>query len=84
MLHFGSDEGVEMAAAYHSVISTVKLHGISFGRFLGEFFQKVFSGCRDFLSMTPLNIGLTYAKYRANEHKAKLAWLYRAQPIFMK
>ena len=29
MLHFGSDEGVEMAAAYHSVISTVKLHGMS-------------------------------------------------------
>ena len=58
MLHFGSDEGVEMAAAYHSVISTVKLHGMSSWHFLGEFFQKVFSGCRDFLSMTPLNIGL--------------------------
>ena len=26
-LHYGSDEGVEMAVAYHSVISTVKLHG---------------------------------------------------------
>ena len=58
MLHFGSDEGVEMAAAYHSVISTVKLHGMSSWHFLGEFFQKVFSGCRDFLSITPLNIGL--------------------------
>ena len=62
MLHFGSDEGVEMAAAYHSVISTVKLHGMSSWHFLGEFFQKVFSGCRDFLSMTPLNIGLAYSK----------------------
>ena len=62
MLHFGSDEGVEMATAYHSVISTVKLHGMSSWRFLGEFFQKVFSGCRDFLSMTPLNIGLAYSK----------------------
>ena len=62
MLHFGSDEGVEMAAAYHSVISTVKLHGMSSWHFLGEFFQKVFSGCRNFLSMTPLNIGLAYSK----------------------
>ena len=29
MLHFGSDEGVKMAATYHSIISTVKLHGRS-------------------------------------------------------
>lgn len=27
MLHFGCDEGEEMAAAYYSIISTVKLHG---------------------------------------------------------
>ena len=26
-LHYGSDEGTKMAATYHSVISTVKLHG---------------------------------------------------------
>ena len=26
-LHYGSDEGAKMAATYHSVISTVKLHG---------------------------------------------------------
>lgn len=25
MLHFGSDEGAEMAATYHSIISTVKM-----------------------------------------------------------
>lgn len=28
-LHYGSDEGVGMAFAYHSVISTLKLHGMS-------------------------------------------------------
>ena len=27
MLHFGRDEGVEMAAAYHGVISTVRQLG---------------------------------------------------------
>lgn len=59
MLHFGSDEGVEMAATYHSVISTVKLHGMSAWNYLGEFFKKIFNGCRDFLSLTPANIGLT-------------------------
>lgn len=39
-LHYGSDEGVEMAVAYHSVISTVKLHGMSCWRYLGEFFKR--------------------------------------------
>ena len=53
---------VEMAAAYHSVISTVKLHGMSSWHYLGELFQKIFNGCRDFLSMTPQNIGLAYSK----------------------
>ena len=28
-LHYGSDAGAEMAATYHSVIGTVKLHGSS-------------------------------------------------------
>ena len=81
-LHYGSDEGVEMAVAYHSVISTVKLHGMSCWRYLGEFFKKIFNGCRDFFSLTPANIGMAYAKYRANEHKVKFTCLYRVQPIF--
>ena len=81
-LHYGSDEGVEMAVAYHSVISTVKLHGMSCWRYLGEFFKKIFNGCRDFFSLTPANIGMAYAKYRANEYKASLLDLYRVQPIF--
>ena len=54
-LHYGSDEGVEMAVAYHSVISTVKLHGMSCWRYLREFFKKIFNGCRDFFSLTPAN-----------------------------
>lgn len=58
-LHYGSDEGVEMAAAYHSVMSTVKLHGMSCWNYLGEFFKRIFNGCRDFLSLTPSNIGLS-------------------------
>lgn len=60
-LHYGSDAGVEMAVAYHSVISTVKLHGMSCWRYLGEFFKKIFNGCRDFFSLTPENIGMAYA-----------------------
>lgn len=39
-LHYGSDGGVEMAAAYHRVIGTVELQGSSTREFIGTFFQK--------------------------------------------
>ena len=58
MLHFGSDEGVEMAATYHSIISAVKMQGRSAWEYLGKFFTKIFNGCRDFFSMRPDKIGL--------------------------
>ena len=58
MLHFGSDEGAEMAATYHSIISTVKMHGRSAWEYLGMFFTKIFNGCRDYCSLQPNNIGL--------------------------
>ena len=35
-------------------------------------YAKIFNGCRDFFSLTPANIGMAYAKYRANEYKVKL------------
>ena len=38
-LHFGSDEGVEMSAVYHSIISTLKLCGKSVWNFFGEYFR---------------------------------------------
>ena len=40
ILHFGSDEGAEMAATYHSIISTVKMQGKSPWEYLGKFFTK--------------------------------------------
>jgi len=38
--HYGSDVGAEMAATYHSVIETVKLHGSSIWNIIGTFFKK--------------------------------------------
>lgn len=35
-----SDEGAEMAATYHSIISTVKMQGRSAWEYLGKFFTK--------------------------------------------
>ena len=41
MQHFGSDEGAEMAATYHSIISTVKMQGRSAWEYLGKFMPKI-------------------------------------------
>ena len=57
-LHFGSDKGAEIAAVYHSIISTVKLQGRSAWDYLGKFFTGIFNGCRDFLSLAPQNMNL--------------------------
>lgn len=57
-LHYGSDAGAEMAATYHSVIGTVKLHGSSFWNFIGTFFKNIFNGCRDYVNMVPAKITL--------------------------
>ena len=52
-LHYGCDEGVKMVATYHSVISTVKLHGGSAWEFIGTLFKNIFNGCRDYTNMVP-------------------------------
>ena len=57
-LHFGSDEGAESAAVYHSLLSTVKLQGRFAWDYLGKFFTGIFNGCRDFLSLAPQNMNL--------------------------
>ena len=57
-LHYGSDAGAEMAATYHSVIGTVKLHGSSIWNFIGTFFKNIFNGCRDYVNMVPDKITL--------------------------
>ena len=60
MLHFGSDEGAEMAATYHSIISTVKMQGQSAWEYLGNFFTKslikrIESSSLEFLSVKTLS-----------------------------
>ena len=52
------DAGAEMAATYHSVIGTVKLHGSSVWNFIGTFFKNIFNGCRDYVNMVPDKITL--------------------------
>ena len=55
---YANDAGTEMAATYHSVIGTVKLHGCSVWNFIGTFFKNIFNGCRDYVNMVPDKITL--------------------------
>lgn len=55
-LYYGGDAGAEMAATYHSVIGTVKLHGSSVWNFIGTFFKK---------SLTSLWLP-AYVKFKTN------------------
>lgn len=51
-LHFGSDEGAEIAAVYHSIISTVKLQGRSAWGYLGKFLPEFLTVAEIFESDT--------------------------------
>ena len=51
-----------MAVAYHSVISTVKLHGMSCWRYLGEFFKKTVQTSEKKTCFQFSECSLSYAK----------------------
>ena len=58
-----SDEGAEMVATYHSIISTVKMQGRSTWEYLGKFFTKslikrIASNSFEFLSVKTLSKSL--------------------------
>ena len=68
-LHFGSDVGAEMAATYHSIISTVKLHGKSVWNYLGEFFQKLCKANADKTTFDLLSRSQLYSKVVQGERR---------------
>lgn len=57
-LFFGSNRMAEASAAYHTIISTCRLHGISALEFLKKFFGAIVSGRRDYENLLPMTIGI--------------------------
>lgn len=72
-LFFGSHKMARVSAAYHSVISTCKFHGISILEYLKKFFKEIVAGNRDYGKLMPSTIGIAANKSCANEHRVKLA-----------
>ena len=57
-LFFGSNRMAEVSAAYHTIISTCRMHGISALEFLKKFFAAIVSGRRDYENLLPMTIGI--------------------------
>lgn len=62
-LFFGSHKMARVSAAYHSVISTCKFHGISILEYLKKFFREIVAGNRDYQKLMPATIGINPNNY---------------------
>lgn len=61
-LFFGSHKMARVSAAYHSVISTCRYHGISILEYLKKFFTEIVAGNRDYQKLMPSTIGISANK----------------------
>lgn len=62
-LFFGSGKMASVSAAYHTIISTCKMQGISALEYLRKFFMEIVRGRRDYANLLPSTIGITANKY---------------------
>ncbi len=57
-LFFGSDKMAMASAAYHTVITTCRMQGISALEYLKRFFREIVTGRRDYENLLPQTIGI--------------------------
>lgn len=57
-LFFGSGKMAGVSAAYHTIISTCKMQGVSALQYFKMFFREIVNGCRDYDNLLPMIIGL--------------------------
>lgn len=62
-LFFGSDRMAEVSAAYHTVISTCRMHGILALEYLRKFFHEIVLSCWDYENLLPMTIEININKY---------------------
>ena len=52
-----------VSAAYHTLLSTCRMNGLSTLEYLKKFFREVVNGRRDYENLLPMTIGLSINKY---------------------
>ena len=50
---FGSEEGIDCAATYHTINQTCRMMGVKVLKYLQSFFKKFSEGCCDYAQMLP-------------------------------
>lgn len=61
-LFFGSSRMANVSAAYHTLISTCRMNGISALDYLKKFFREIVNGRRDYENLLPMTIGINTNK----------------------
>lgn len=61
-LFFGGSRMANVSAAYHTLLSTCRMNGLSVLEYLKKFFREVVNGRRDYENLLPMTIGLSTNK----------------------
>ena len=62
-LFFTGSRMANVLAAYHTLLSTCRMNGLSALEYLKKFFREVVNGRRDYENLLPMTIGLSTNKY---------------------
>lgn len=62
-LFFVGNRMANVSAAYHTLLSTCRMNGLSALEYLKKFFREVVNGCRDYENLLPMTIELSTKRY---------------------
>ena len=62
-LFFTGSRMANVSAAYHTLLSTCRMNGLSALEYLKKFFREVVNGRRDYENLLPMTIGLSTNKH---------------------
>ena len=62
-LFFTGSRMANVSAAYHTLLSTFRMNGLSALEYLKKFFREVVNGRRDYENLLPMTIGLSTNKH---------------------
>ena len=62
-LFFAGSRMANVSAAYHTLLSTCRMNGLSALEYLKNFFREVVNGRRDYENLLPMTVGLSTNKH---------------------
>ena len=62
-LFFAGSRMANVSVAYHTLLSTCRMNGLSALEYLKKFFREVVNGRRDYENLLPMTVGLSTNKH---------------------